>query len=119
MNSASRWLRNLLSIAVLASIVLPARADEYPPFEKVIEGYKQVQPPADDPQSMFTLFTKMDEGQLLIELPKNYASKKYFFGMTVASGQIFAGLQAGDYYVQWRQYNKRLALISPNVGIRS
>jgi len=119
MNLASRWLSSSLPAALLISVVASARAEEYPPFDKVIEGYKQVQPPADDPQSMYTLFTKEDEGQLLIELPKNFAAKKYFFGMTVASGQIFAGLQAGDYYVQWRQYNKRLALISPNIGIRS
>ncbi|GAB5407201.1 MAG: zinc-dependent metalloprotease [Aureliella sp.] len=68
---------------------------------------------------MYTLYTKDKEGQMLIELPKSYSMKKYFIGLTVASGQTFAGLQAGDYYVQWRQYNKRLALISPNMQIRS
>ncbi len=119
MKLASHWLSSCLPIAVLVSVVSSAVADDYPPFDKVIEGYKQVLPPADTPESMYTLYTNETEGQLLIELPKNFASKKYFFGMTVASGQIFAGLQAGDYYVQWRQYNKRLALISPNIGIRS
>ena len=48
-----------------------------------------------------------------------HADKKYFIGLTVASGQIFAGLQAGDFYVQWRQYNNRLALIAPNLEIRA
>jgi len=96
-----------------------AQGAEYPPFEKVIEGYKKIESPADEPPSMYTLYVKENEGELLIELPKNYATKNYFIGLTVASGQVFAGLQAGDYYVQWREYNKRLALIAPNMRIRS
>ena len=68
---------------------------------------------------MYTLYVKEKEGQLLIELPKNFASKKYFIGSTVASGREFAGLQADDFFVQWRQYNKRVALIAPNTAIRS
>lgn len=93
--------------------------DDYPAFDKVTEGYTKIDPPSDTPQSMYTVYVKEKEGQLLLELPKAFANKNYFFGLTVASGQVFAGLQAGDYYVQWRQYNKRLALVSPNTGIRS
>ncbi|GIW96908.1 MAG: hypothetical protein KatS3mg111_0241 [Pirellulaceae bacterium] len=94
-------------------------AADYPPFDKVIEGYHKVEPPSDSPQSMYTVYAKEDEGQLLFELPKNFASKKYFIGLTIASGQVFAGLQAGDFYVEWRQYNKRLALVAPNLDVRS
>ncbi len=94
-------------------------AAEYPAFDKVIEGYKKIEPPGDETSTLYTLYVKEDEGELLIELPKNYATKNYFIGLTVASGQIFAGLQAGDFYVQWREYNKRLALIAPNMQIRS
>ena len=39
--------------------------------------------------------------------------------MTVASGQTYAGLQAGDMYVYWKRYDKRLALMQPNIRIRS
>lgn len=115
----------LLSIVVIGTVLCSsfgasaALAADYPPFDKVIEGYKKIDPPADEQASMYTLYTKETEGELLIELPKNYATKNYFIGLTVASGQIFAGLQAGDYYVQWREYNKRLALIAPNMSIRS
>ncbi len=94
-------------------------ADDYPPFDKVIEGFTKVVAPTDDPRMMYDIYVNDKDGQLLLEIPKNYAEKKYFIGLTVASGQIFAGLQAGDFYVQWRQYNKRLALLSPNVDIRS
>ena len=94
-------------------------AEDYPPFDKVIEGYTKIEPAPEDGRTMYDVYIKEKEGQLLLEIPKNYTEKKYFIGLTVASGQIFAGLQAGDFYVQWRQYNKRMALISPNVSIRS
>lgn len=97
----------------------PTEAADYPPFDKVIEGFKKIEPPPGEPPSMYTVYTKDDKGLLLLELPKNYESKRYFVGLTVASGQVFAGLQAGDFYVQWREYNGRLALIEPNVNIRS
>lgn len=96
-----------------------ASADDYPAFDKVVEGYTKIDPPNDETQSLYTLYVKEKEGELLLELPKNYATKNYFIGLTIASGQTFAGLQAGDFYVQWREYNKRLALIAPNMRIRS
>jgi hypothetical protein len=46
-------------------------------------------------------------------------NKKYFIGLTVAGGQLYAGLQSGDFYVQWQEYNGRLALIQPNLAVRS
>lgn len=92
---------------------------DYPPFDKVIAGFTKLEPPRDENRSMYDVYVRQKDSQILLELPKNYADKKYFFGLTVASGQIFAGLQAGDFYVQWRQYNNRLALIEPNLGVRS
>ncbi|MCA9192924.1 MAG: zinc-dependent metalloprotease [Planctomycetales bacterium] len=118
----SRFIWSLLVITLLGNSLSTSvvQGADYPPFEKVIEGFTKVEPPTDS-RAMYELYVNEKEGQLLIELPKNFAdpSKKYFIGVTVASGQVFAGLQAGDYYVQWRQYNKRLALIEPNTSIRS
>ncbi len=96
-----------------------AQAPDYPPFDKVIDGYTKLDPPRDESRSMYETYVRQKDSQLLFELPKNYAEKKYFIGLTVASGQVFAGLQAGDFYVQWRQYNNRLALIAPNLEIRA
>ncbi|MCA9127061.1 MAG: zinc-dependent metalloprotease [Planctomycetales bacterium] len=114
---------SLVAAAFALSCSLPlAIGDDYPPFDKVIEGYTLVEPEGDESQSMYKLYVKPKEGQLLIELPKAVTTsqgKKYFVGLTVASGQVFAGLQAGDFYVQWRMYNKRMALIAPNLDIRS
>lgn len=99
-----------------------AAAQDFPPFDKVTEGFTKLEPPRDDKdghRSMYEVYVRAKDSQVLLELPKNYADKKYFFGLTVASGQIFAGLQAGDFYLQWRQYNNRLALIQPNLSVRS
>lgn len=117
-------LRSLAFVALMAIPVAGfslnrALSAEFPPFEKVTEGYKQIEPPSDEPISMYTVFVNEKDGQVLLELPKNFSTKDYFIGMTVASGEVFAGLQAGDFYVQWRQYNQRLALIAPRMDIRS
>ena len=109
----------LLAVLLGSLLTGKTQAADYPPYDKVIEGFKKIEAPPGEPPSMYSVYIKEDKGQLLLELPKNFEAKKYFVGLTVASGQIFAGLQAGDYYVQWREYNGRLALIEPNTNIRS
>ncbi len=94
-------------------------APDYPPLEKVTEGYTKVESKSPDRGSLCNVWTREKDGQVLLELPKDFATKKYFVALTVSSGDKFAGLQAGDYYVYWRMYNKRLALILPEVQIRS
>ena len=115
--NVTRWLAaGLMSFMCCCQT---ADAQDYPPFDKVIEGFTKLEPPRDETRSMYDVYVRTKDSQLLLELPKNYADKKYFIGLTVASGQVFAGLQAGDFYVQWRQYNNRLALIQPNLAVRS
>ena len=96
-----------------------SKKPDFPPFDKVSEGYKKVVSTADGAKSLFTIYTREKDAQMLAELPRNFSKQKYFFAMTIASGERFAGLQAGDRYVYWRRYNNRLALIEPNIAIRS
>ncbi len=93
---------------------------DYPPFDKVVEGYTKLdnKSPKGGPP-LCNVWTREKDGQMLMEIPKDYQSKKYFIALTVSSGDTFAGLQSGDYYVYWREYNKRLALILPNTEVRS
>jgi hypothetical protein len=97
----------------------PLNPDDFPPFDKVTEGYEKVVSTVDGKPSFYTLWVRQRDGQMLAELPRNFASQKHFVAMTVASGETYAGLQAGDMYVYWKQYDKRLALIQPNVEVRS
>lgn len=116
-------LRNLALSAVLALagpglMAQEGQQPDYPPADKVLEGYEKVVTKANI-KPMYTLWTRQKDGQMYAELPRGFGQKKYFIATTVASGEDYAGLQAGDIYVYWRQYDKRLALMTPNVSIRA
>jgi hypothetical protein len=101
------------------SFAATSPAPEFPSFDKVAKGYQKVVSTADGHKSMYTIYKREKDGQMLAVLPAGFDRKHYFIAMTVASGQTYAGLQAGDMYVYWRRYNNRLALMSPNIQIRS
>ena len=116
-------LRNLALSAMLALagpglMAQEVQQPDYPPADKVLEGYEKVVTKANI-KPMYTLWTRQKDGQMFAELPRGFGQKKYFIATTVASGEDYAGLQAGDIYVYWRQYDKRLALMTPNVSIRA
>jgi hypothetical protein len=93
---------------------------EFPPHDQVLEGFEKVVSLApDNEKPLWTLYKRNKDQQVYAELPGNFASQKYFIALTVASGDRFAGLQGRDMYVYWRRYDRRLALIEPNVEIRS
>ncbi|TWU56631.1 hypothetical protein Poly51_25470 [Rubripirellula tenax] len=113
-----------LSAAVLALVsfaaATSARAADLPSFDKVSEGYEQVE--VSDQQAtkgLFNVWKRDKDSQLIGELPKNFAGKNYFIALTVSSGDLYAGLQSGDWVVQWRRYDDRLALIAPNLRTRA
>ncbi|WP_231612659.1 zinc-dependent metalloprotease [Novipirellula galeiformis] len=109
-----------LAAALFAVAVVPFSYADLAPFDKVSEGYTAV-PVSDqqNPKGLFNLWQREKDAQLLGELPKAFAGKSYFIALTVGSGDKFAGLQSGDWVVQWRRYGDRLALISPNLEIRA
>ncbi|KLU06294.1 hypothetical protein RISK_001505 [Rhodopirellula islandica] len=99
---------------------LTSSAADLPPFAKISEGYEQL--PVSDQQAkkgLFNVWQNEKEASVIAELPKNFAGKKYFVALTLSSGDRYAGLQSGDWVVQWRRYNNRLALIAPNLDIRA
>ncbi len=95
------------------------RKPDFPPFSKVSEGYKEVVSTTDGKRPLYRVWYRQKDQQLLAELPPGYASQRHYIALTVASGERFAGLQAGERYVYWRRYDKRLALIEPNVEVRA
>ena len=106
----------VVGLSLMSSLLLPSQADaqeqgpEYPPFDKVVEGFTKVESKSPDRGALCKLWTREKDGQVLMELPKDFLTKKYFIALTVSSGDKFAGLQSGDYYVYWRLYNKRTAM---------
>lgn len=92
---------------------------EFPPQDKVLEGFTKVVSTTDGKPSLYGIWIRAKDNQMYAELPKEFPNHKYFIALTVASGDLFAGLQQNDMYVYWRRYDKRLALIRPNVEVRS
>ena len=88
-------------------------------MEKVLEGFEKVVSTADGAKSFYTLYQRTKDQKLIAELPQQFAQQKHFVALTVASGESYAGLQAGDIYFYWKQYGKRLAIVMPNLAVRS
>lgn len=91
----------------------------FPPHTTVLKDFVKVVSTTDGQRPLYTLYKHKTEPRMLAELSASYASQKYFLALTVAGGESFAGLQAGDLYFYWRRYGKRLAMIQPNVSVRS
>lgn len=95
-----------------------AAEKEYADWKDVSKGFEKVVSTADG-NSLYSLYMNKKTNQVLAELPRGYEKQRHFFAMTVAGGEIFAGLQAGDLYTQWKKVGKRLMLVQPQISVRS
>jgi len=97
----------------------PEKKPDFPKWSEASDGFKQVVSTADGKKSLYGIWTRSKDEQMLAELPSGFEKQKHFIALTRPSGETFAGLQSGDYYVYWKRFDKRVALIAPNVGTRS
>jgi hypothetical protein len=97
----------------------PKEKPEFPKFEDVAKDYKKVVSSVGAPRSLYTIWTREKDAQMLAELPRNHESQKLFIAYTVAGGTRRSGVQVGDVYGYWKRYDKRLALIEPNYSVRT
>jgi Domain of unknown function (DUF5117)/Met-zincin len=97
----------------------PSAQPDFPKPEEVLKGFERVVSTADGRKSFYTLWSRGKDQQLFAELPAQYANQRHYLALTVASGDNYAGLQAGDMYFYWKPYGKRIAIVTPNLGIRS
>lgn len=100
----------------------PARGErpgsDLPKFEDVSKGFERVVS-SPEGQTLFGLYVNKKDEQLLAEFPKGWERMKFFIAATPAGGVIFSGLQGPARYVFWRQYGNRLALVEPQLSVRS
>jgi len=96
----------------------PEKKSDGKSWKDVSDGFTKVISTTDG-KSFYDVWVNKKTNQVLAELPRGWANQKHFFAMTVAGGEIFAGLQAGDLYAKWRRYDDRLALIVPQMEVRS
>ncbi|MBL9134504.1 MAG: zinc-dependent metalloprotease [Verrucomicrobiales bacterium] len=102
-----------------AAAAAPEKKPDFPAHTEVLKDYEQVISSIDKAPSLFQIWVRRKDNQMLAVFPEKFAEKKYFIAMTVASGERYAGLQAGDMYVYWRRVDKRMVLIAPQLQVRS
>ncbi|MBK7403488.1 MAG: zinc-dependent metalloprotease [Phycisphaerales bacterium] len=121
----------LVTLAFLACVGLPTglgmthlpvpsyAGDEFPPFDKTIEGLTKVVSTADGAAPLYDLYKDEKTAKVLAVLPRNYDSQLLMIACTVSGGDPQAGVMGPTYYAQWRRYDKQLALVMPDLGVRT
>ncbi len=97
----------------------PKKKPDFPPFSKVSEGFTKVVSTADGGKSLYTIWTREKDGQMLAELPRNIEKQNLYIATTISAGIPTAGIQFGTFYAKWKKYDKRLALLAPNLEVRT
>ncbi len=116
------------SLLIAIAIANPATAQDeaaaekksdFAAVSKVTEGYTEVKG-EDGATPFFRLWKSDKDGNLLAELPKDFATAgvRHFIAPTVSGGEQFAGLQSDDFYVYWKQYGDKVALVAENLSIK-
>ena len=121
MQAVHKTLMSPLLLALMTcsqTVYAQSDAKDFPDHAKILEGYTKVVTEANI-TPMYTLYKRDKDSQMYAELPRTFAAKKYYMAMTLASGDTYAGLQGNDLYVYWRRYDKRIALMQPQVEIRA
>jgi hypothetical protein len=116
---ASTMLLNAVAAQPPAAGSPPENKPDFPPHTEVLKDFEQVISSIDKAPSLLQIWVRRKDNQMLAVFPEKFAEKKFFVALTVASGQLYAGLQAGDMYVYWRRNDKRMVLMTPQLDVRS
>ena len=109
----------LLALPLICAATL-THAQDLPPFADVSKDYQAIaSSDQQNPKGLFSMWKRESDSQLIGELPKNFMGKRFFVALTVSSGDQYAGLQSGEWVIEWRRYHNRLALVAPNLDIRA
>lgn len=94
-------------------------APEFPPFATVSNDYKEVKSTEDGEKPLYRLWVNDKKQKVLAELPRDFAKRNVFIGWTISGGRSDAGVQTGDLYARWKRFGKNLALVEPNLMVRT
>jgi len=131
------WLSAVLALAMVAAVPADERTaaeappgappaakddkkdekkkeDDFPKFEEVTKEHKEIVGPQ-GVTGFFPLFYAKKNDQLLLVVPKAMLEKNFILATSIAGGPTFAGWMWDDHVVQWREYDKRLVLIEPDL----
>lgn len=96
-----------------------AKAPEYPPFDGVVKDLTKVVSTADGSAPLYDLYKDDESGKLLAVLPANYEGQLLMVACTIAGGDPESGVMGPTHYVKWQKIGKQLALVAPNLEIRT
>jgi hypothetical protein len=91
---------------------------EFPPFKTVVKGLEKVISTTDGSDPLYELYRDKKTGRLVAVLPKDY-DKLVMIACTISGGDPEAGVMGPTHYVKWRKIKKELALIAPNLLVRT
>src|SRR5262245_47682722 len=69
-------------------------ADDLPKFEDVAKDFTKVISTTDGEPSLYTIYTRQKDSQMLAELPRNFESQKLFIAYTISGGCVTRWCQA-------------------------
>ncbi len=96
-----------------------AMADDFAPFDKVVEGLNKVSTNADGTAGYWDLYEDREKGRMLAVLPKGFEGKLMMIACTVSGGDSQAGVMGPTIYAKWERIGDKLALVAPNFGVRT
>ncbi|MSR40389.1 MAG: DUF5117 domain-containing protein [Phycisphaerales bacterium] len=113
----------LFSLAIVPTLLSSfvssvALAQDLPKWEDVSKDYEKIVTTPDG-QSLFALYAKKKDDQALAELPRGWEKMKFLLAATPSGGVLFSGLHGPTRYAFWRQFGNRLALVEPQLEVRS
>ena len=92
---------------------------DYPPFDKVTEGLTKVVSTADGSSGVYDLYKDDKTGRLLAVLNPDYEKQLMMISCTISGGDPQAGVMGPTHYVKWEKIDKQLALVAPNLSVRT
>lgn len=96
-----------------------AAGEEYPPFDKAVEGLTKVVTNADGAQGYWDLYEDREKGRVLAVLPKGYEGAVMMIACTVSGGDSQAGVMGPTLFARWEKIGNQLALVAPNFAVRT
>lgn len=132
MYQVRRWTLSTFSLCLAAMLTVSSVAHaqddgdtkkkekpEYPKLEVVTKDYTEIKV-QDGEKPFFRLWKNDKNGNMLAQLPKNYSTSKtrHFIAPTISGGETYAGLQSDAFYVYWKKYGKKVALIQENLNVK-
>lgn len=94
---------------------------DFPEFKEVSKDFEKVVSTADGQGSLYTIWKRDKDQQVLAEFPRDFEKQRIFIAATIAAGSPWSSYQGqgSDMYVYWKRFDKRMALIQPQIDTRS